>query len=74
MKKIVIILILCVLAIYFFTGRYHEVYRNVSDRGFVALWDEPYWLSNLCNEQISRLQSKFNNAIDGKKIGPPDKT
>ena len=70
MKKALIILLIALAYLYYFTGRYQRVYDNISSRGIIALRDEPVWLQSTFHSTISMLQEKFNNAIEGKKIAP----
>ena len=70
MKKFIIILIIVIVAIYFFSGRYNIAMNNIKERGAIAILDEPLWLCRIVYEQWIKIKDTINNFIEGKTIGP----
>ncbi len=70
MKKFIIILILLIIAVYIFSGRYAIVKNNFEKSGPKALLDEPAWLCEFVGDQWNKIKTKIDNFIEGETIGP----
>jgi len=68
-NKIIILIIILIAVLYISTGRHVDVQRNLSEEGWVALVEEPFWIMEWVGNKLGNTKQDINNAIDGKTLG-----